>query len=88
MKIAPTMLLVEDQKEPEKPQDSLIIRPDVVKTEQLKGVVRFVGKGTSDMEMIYEAGDVVFYKPNSGREVEVENEKLRLLDIREVLFGL
>ena len=88
MKILPTLLLVEDHKETESKTESGILIPVTTKTNQMKGKVMFCGKGTSELEMIYEVGDMVIYKPNSGREVEVEDKKLRLLDIREILFGL
>lgn len=87
MKILPTMLLVEDQKEEEKTVSGIII-PTTSKVEQMKGGVKFTGKGTPDMEMIYEVGDVVVYMPKTGREVEVDGKKLRLMDIREVLFAV
>jgi co-chaperonin GroES (HSP10) len=86
MKILPTMLLVEDQKEEEK--IGSIIIPTTLKVDQVKGEVKFTGKGTPDMEMIYEVGDTVVYMPKTGREVEVDGKKMRLMDIREVLFAI
>jgi co-chaperonin GroES (HSP10) len=86
MKILPTMLMVEDIK-PEEKTNSGIIIPTNIKIEQLKGEVKFVGKGTPDMEMIYEVGDNVAYPPNAGRKVEVEGKEWKLIDIREVLFA-
>lgn len=86
MKILPTMLMVEDIK-PEEKTNSGIIVPTTIKVKQFKGEVKFVGKGTSDMEMIYAIGDVVAYPPNAGREVDVDGKEWRLVDIREVLFA-
>ena len=88
MKILPTLLLVEDRNETEEKTESGLIIPKTIKANQMKGEVRFCGKGTTDMEMIYQVNDTVVYKPGSGREVEVDDKKLRLLDIREILFGL
>ena len=62
-----------------------IIIPDTAKEKPLRGVVKEVGKGTKDEEMILKAGDEVLYGKYSGTEIELEGEKFLMMRQSDVL---
>ena len=62
-----------------------IIIPDSVKEKTLKGIVRAVGGGTKDEEMILKTGDTVLYGKYAGTEIEIDGEKLLMMRQSDVL---
>lgn len=62
-----------------------IIIPDSAKEKPLKGVVRAVGNGTKDEEMVLKAGDTVLYGKYAGSEIEVDGEKLLMMRQGDIL---
>jgi chaperonin GroES len=62
-----------------------IIIPDTAKEKPLRGVIKAVGKGTKDEEMILKAGDEVLYGKYSGTEIELEGEKFLMMRQSDVL---
>jgi chaperonin GroES len=56
-----------------------IIIPDSAKEKPLKGIVRAVGGGTKDEEMILKTGDTVLYGKYAGTEIEIDGEKLMIM---------
>jgi chaperonin GroES len=62
-----------------------IIIPDSAKEKPLKGIVRAVGGGTKDEEMILKAGDTVLYGKYAGTEIEIDGEKLLMMRQSDVL---
>lgn len=62
-----------------------IIIPDSAKEKPLKGIVRAVGGGTKDEEMVVKAGDEVLYGKYAGTEIEIEGEKLLMMRQNDIL---
>ena len=62
-----------------------IIIPDSAKEKPLKGIVRAVGGGTKDEEMILKVGDTVLYGKYAGTEIEIDGEKLLMMRQSDVL---
>lgn len=62
-----------------------IIIPDSAKEKPLKGVVKAVGQGTKDEEMILKEGDTVFYGKYAGTELEIDGEKYLMMKQSDVL---
>lgn len=62
-----------------------IIIPDSAKEKPLKGVVKAVGNGTKDEEMVLKEGDVVLYGKYAGTEIEFEGEKYLIMRQSDVL---
>ena len=62
-----------------------IIIPDTAKEKPLRGVIKAVGKGTKDEEMILKAGDEVLYGKYSGTELEYEGTKYLIMRQSDVL---
>ena len=62
-----------------------IIIPDTAKEKPLHGIVKAVGKGTKDEEMILKEGDEVLYGKYSGTEIELEGEKYLMMRQSDVL---
>ena len=62
-----------------------IIIPDTAKEKPLHGVIKAVGKGTKDEEMILKEGDEVLYGKYSGTEIELEGTKYLLMRQSDVL---
>ena len=62
-----------------------IIIPDTAKEKPLHGIVKAVGKGTKDEEMILKEGDEVLYGKYSGTELEFEGEKFLIIKQQDVL---
>lgn len=62
-----------------------IIIPDTAKEKPLRGIVKAVGQGTKDEEMILKAGDEVLYGKYSGTEIEIEGEKYLIMRQSDVL---
>ena len=60
-----------------------IIIPDSAKP--LKGLVRAVGNGTKDEEMVVKSGDTVLYGKYAGTEIEVDGEKLLMMRQSDIL---
>jgi co-chaperonin GroES (HSP10) len=88
LKTNPTKILVEDIPEVEAVTKSGILLPNaVIKTPTMKGTVLLTGKGTPDIEIIYDIGDTVLYHPNAGSKLKVEEKELRLIDVSEVFLG-
>ena len=56
-----------------------IIIPDSAKEKPLKGLVKAVGGGTKDEEMVVKAGDTVLYGKYAGTQIEVDGEKLLMM---------
>ena len=55
------------------------------KEKPLRGIVKAVGQGTKDEEMILKAGDEVLYGKYSGTELEFEGEKYLMMRQSDVL---
>ena len=62
-----------------------IIIPDSAKEKPLKGIVKAVGGGTKDEEMVLKAGDTVLYGKYAGTEIEIDGEKLLMMRQSDVL---
>ena len=62
-----------------------IIIPDTAKEKPLKGVVKAVGQGTKDEQMIVKEGDTVLYGKYAGTEIEVDGQKLLMMRQSDVL---
>ena len=62
-----------------------IIIPDSAKEKPLKGVVKAVGHGTKDEEMVVKAGDTVLYGKYAGTEIEVDGSKLLMMRQSDIL---
>jgi len=62
-----------------------IIIPDSAKEKPLKGVVKAVGCGTKDEEMVLKEGDEVLYGKYAGTEIEFEGEKYLIMRQSDVL---
>ena len=62
-----------------------IIIPDSAKEKPLKGVVKAVGHGTKDEEMVVKAGDTVLYGKYAGTEIEVDGAKLLMMRQSDIL---
>ncbi len=62
-----------------------IIIPDTAKEKPLKGIVRAVGNGTKDEEMVVKPGDMVLYGKYAGTEIEVDAEKLLMMRQSDIL---
>jgi len=65
-----------------------IIIPDTAKEKPLRGIVKAVGKGTKDEEMILKEGDEVLYGKYSGTELEFDGEKYLMMRQSDVLAVL
>ncbi len=62
-----------------------IIIPDSAKEKPLKGLVKAVGNGTKDEEMIVKSGDEVLYGKYAGTEIELNGEKLLMMRQSDIL---
>ncbi|HAP50266.1 MAG TPA: co-chaperone GroES [Porphyromonadaceae bacterium] len=62
-----------------------IIIPDSAKEKPLKGLVKAVGGGTKDEEMVVKAGDTVLYGKYAGTEIEADGEKLLMMRQSDIL---
>ena len=62
-----------------------IIIPDTAKEKPLKGIVRAVGNGTKDEQMVVKPGDTVLYGKYAGTEIEVDAEKLLMMRQSDIL---
>ena len=62
-----------------------IIIPDSAKEKPLKGVVKAVGQGTKDEEMVVKEGDTVLYGKYAGTEIEFEGEKNLIMRQSDIL---
>ncbi|KGL51803.1 MULTISPECIES: co-chaperone GroES [Porphyromonas] len=62
-----------------------IIIPDSAKEKPLRGVVKAVGQGTKDEEMVLAVGDEVLYGKYAGTEIEFGGEKLLIMKQSDVL---
>ena len=62
-----------------------IIIPDSAKEKPLRGIVRAVGNGTKDEEMVVKTGDTVLYGKYAGTEIEVDGEKLLMMRQSDIL---
>ena len=65
-----------------------IIIPDTAKEKPLRGIVKAVGTGTKDEEMILKEGDEVLYGKYAGTELELEGEKFLIMRQSDVLAVL
>jgi chaperonin GroES len=65
-----------------------IIIPDTAKEKPLRGIVKAVGKGSKDEEMILKEGDEVLYGKYSGTELEFDGEKYLMMRQSDVLAVL
>ena len=65
-----------------------IIIPDTAKEKPLRGIVKAVGKGTKDEEMILKEGDEVLYGKYAGTELELEGDKFLIMRQSDVLAVL
>lgn len=86
MKIKPLSdrVLIEPAQAEERTAGGIII-PDSAKEKPLKGVVKAVGGGTKDEEMVVKPGDMVFYGKYAGTEIEVEGNKLLMMRQSDIL---
>lgn len=62
-----------------------IIIPDSAKEKPLKGIVKAVGGGTKDEDMVVKAGDEVLYGKYAGTEIEIDGEKLLMMRQNDIL---
>ena len=62
-----------------------IIIPDTAKEKPLRGVVKAVGQGTKDEQMVLKEGDEVLYGKYAGTELELEGEKVLIMRQSDVL---
>ena len=62
-----------------------IIIPDTAKEKPLKGIVKAVGQGTKDEEMVVKPGDTVLYGKYAGTEIEVDGDKLLIMRQSDIL---
>ena len=62
-----------------------IIIPDSAKEKPLKGLVKAVGGGTKDEEMVVKAGDTVLYGKYAGTEVTFEGAKYLIVKQSDIL---
>ena len=62
-----------------------IIIPDTAKEKPLKGIVKAVGQGTKDEQMVVKPGDTVLYGKYAGTEIEVEGQKLLMMRQNDIL---
>lgn len=62
-----------------------IIIPDTAKEKPLRGIVKAVGKGTKDEEMILKEGDEVLYGKYAGTELELDGTKYLIMRQSDVL---
>lgn len=62
-----------------------IIIPDTAKEKPLKGIVKAVGNGTKDEQMVVKPGDTVLYGKYAGTEIEVEGQKLLMMRQNDIL---
>lgn len=62
-----------------------IIIPDSAKEKPLKGIVKAVGNGTKDEEMIVKAGDTVLYGKYAGTEIELDGVKFLIMRQSDIL---
>ncbi len=65
-----------------------IIIPDTAKEKPLHGIIKAVGKGTKDEEMVLKEGDEVLYGKYSGTEIELEGTKYLMMRQSDVLAVL
>ena len=62
-----------------------IIIPDTAKEKPLKGIVKAVGQGTKDEQMVVKEGDMVLYGKYAGTEIEVDGQKLLMMRQSDIL---
>ena len=62
-----------------------IIIPDTAKEKPLRGIVKAVGKGTKDEEMVLKEGDEVLYGKYAGTELELDGTKYLIMRQSDVL---
>ena len=62
-----------------------IIIPDTAKEKPLKGIVKAVGQGTKDEQMVVKEGDMVLYGKYAGTEIEVDGQKLLTMRQSDIL---
>ena len=77
-------VLIEPAKAEEVTASGIII-PDSAKEKPLKGVVKAVGNGTKDEEMIVKTGDVVLYGKYAGTEIDVDGNKMLMMRQSDIL---
>ena len=65
-----------------------IIIPDTAKEKPLRGIVKAVGHGTKDEQMVLKEGDEVLYGKYAGTELELEGEKFLIMRQSDVLAVL
>jgi co-chaperonin GroES (HSP10) len=88
LKINPTKIMVEDIPEVEATTKAGILLPNaVIKVPTMKGTVLLTGKGTPDIEIIYDIGDTVLYHPQAGSKLKLDEKELRLIDVSEIFLG-
>ena len=62
-----------------------IIIPDTAKEKPLKGIVKAVGQGTKDEQMVVKEGDMGLYGKYAGTEIEVDGQKLLMMRQSDIL---
>ena len=62
-----------------------IIIPNTAKEKPLKGIVKAVGQGTKDEQMVVKEGDMVLYGKYAGTEIEVDGQKLLMMRQSDIL---
>ena len=77
-------VLIEPAKAEEVTASGIII-PDSAKEKPLKGLVKAVGNGTKDEEMIVKTGDVVLYGKYAGTEIDVDGNKMLMMRQSDIL---
>ena len=80
-------VLIEPAKAEEVTAGGIII-PDSAKEKPLKGIVKAVGHGTKDEEMVLKVGDQVLYGKYAGTELELEGKKYLIMRQSDVVAVL
>ena len=80
-------VLIEPAKAEEVTAGGIII-PDSAKEKPLKGIVKAVGHGTKDEEMVVKEGDTVLYGKYAGTEVTVDDKKYLIVKQSDILAVL
>lgn len=77
-------VLVEPQEAEVKTASGIII-PDSAQEKPQKGKVLAVGKGTKDVEMELNVGDVVLYGKYSGTEIKLDDKTYLIMRQSDIL---
>lgn len=62
-----------------------IIIPDSAKEKPLSGIVKAVGCGTKDEEMVVKVGDEVMFGKYAGTQIEIEGESYLMMKQSDIM---